>query len=259
MPNNQPHPKPDKNGGKKETTNRHVYVEPGVQIDFVKDLREQHKTEHDEDTAHNKRQLFWTKVGAVLVLAYAILTFWQACSTRQASLAATDSARTAVKSMRTDQRAWVIMAPEVSPDLVPEAALKLPIDVLNSGKTVARKVVMEAEVKVMLKGEPFDFSYDKRSVEMKTGTIFPNNGSATQITISTTNDRNNPRKLTTAEVQNLREGRAFVVFYSSITYLDIFDVTRWTHQCSIYTYSPLLLRGDLSFSDCVAYNDADNN
>jgi hypothetical protein len=41
-PQNNPDSDPHKKPGEKESTNRHVYVEPGVQIDFVKNLRDKH-------------------------------------------------------------------------------------------------------------------------------------------------------------------------------------------------------------------------
>jgi hypothetical protein len=72
----------------KETTNRQVFVEPGVKIDFVDDLREEHKTRHGENTAHQKSQLRWTKIAAGLVFIYTVVMGWQAILTHQ-SLKAT--------------------------------------------------------------------------------------------------------------------------------------------------------------------------
>jgi hypothetical protein len=81
---NAPHPDPDEYGREEKSTKRHVYVEPGVQIDLVQDLKEQHEAEQSKADAHNKKQLFWTKVAAFLVLVYAGITGWQACLTREA-------------------------------------------------------------------------------------------------------------------------------------------------------------------------------
>jgi hypothetical protein len=68
----------------KENTNRHVYIEPGTQIDFVDALKNQHQTERNEDKSDQDKQRFWTKVGAGLVAAYTLVTIWQACLTRSA-------------------------------------------------------------------------------------------------------------------------------------------------------------------------------
>src|ERR1035438_264438 len=83
MKEKHPHSNPKQDGPKKETTNRHVYVEPGVQIDFVQDLKDQHQAEQYKNTTNSNKQLFWTKVTAFLVLIYALLTFWQARSTNR--------------------------------------------------------------------------------------------------------------------------------------------------------------------------------
>jgi hypothetical protein len=61
----------------------HVYVEPGVQIDFVKDFRDKYDASQSESEANNKKQLFWTRASAVLIFIYAALTFWQGCSTHR--------------------------------------------------------------------------------------------------------------------------------------------------------------------------------
>lgn len=81
---NSPAANPDKHGGGKESSKCHVFVEPGIQIDFVKDLREQQKANQDENTSHSKKILWWTKVSAALIFVYAGLTAWQGYLTRQA-------------------------------------------------------------------------------------------------------------------------------------------------------------------------------
>lgn len=68
--------------GDDKSTNRHVYIEPGVQIDLVKDLKKTYESSQTDGTAHNKRQLFWTKVSAGLLFIYAGLTSTQACLTK---------------------------------------------------------------------------------------------------------------------------------------------------------------------------------
>jgi len=78
----QNHPGPaQKDGqGEKETTKRHVYVEPGVQIDLVEDFKKKYEASQSETTPQNKKQLLWTKVSAVLLFIYVGLTLWQARS-----------------------------------------------------------------------------------------------------------------------------------------------------------------------------------
>jgi|SRR5579864_3278022 len=57
----------------KESTNRHVYVEPGVQIDLVQDLKQKYESAQQDNTAHNKKVLRWTQVSAVLFFISAAL------------------------------------------------------------------------------------------------------------------------------------------------------------------------------------------
>lgn len=56
----QDHPRASthEGSGEKESTKRHVYVEPGAKIDFVEDLRKQQKAQQDENTVQQKKQLF---------------------------------------------------------------------------------------------------------------------------------------------------------------------------------------------------------
>ncbi len=82
-PQQNPHPDPHKKSGEKESTNRHVYVEPGAKIDFVEDLRKKYDTAQQESTAHSGRVLFWTKASALLLFVYAGLTGYQDYLSRQ--------------------------------------------------------------------------------------------------------------------------------------------------------------------------------
>ncbi len=59
--------------GEKESTNRHVYVEPGVQIDLVQDLKKTYQSGQADSTTHNNKQLFWTKISAALLFIVALI------------------------------------------------------------------------------------------------------------------------------------------------------------------------------------------
>ena len=77
------HPGHKSGEGQKENTNRHVYIEPGAQIDIVPELKKQHAAEREEDKATHNGQLLWTKVAAGLVFIYTVITGIQACNTRE--------------------------------------------------------------------------------------------------------------------------------------------------------------------------------
>lgn len=72
------HSGPKQEGTAEEFNHGMIHVKGSVEIDLVKDLREQQQRQHTERTAQNSKQLLWTKITAVLVFIYAGLTFWQA-------------------------------------------------------------------------------------------------------------------------------------------------------------------------------------
>jgi hypothetical protein len=95
---------PKHSNSEKEFANRHVYVEPGVEIDLVQDLKDTYETSQRDNTTHNDKQLFWTKISAGLILLYAGLTFWQACTARNALTSSKDN-------FRSEQRPYVWASP----------------------------------------------------------------------------------------------------------------------------------------------------
>jgi hypothetical protein len=127
-PQNNPTSDPHKKGGEKETTNRHVYVEPGAKIDFVEDLRQEYKANQSDSTTHNKQQLFGTKIGAGLVFVYVALTLWMARSAQK-------TAETAV----IDQRPYMVvkLPGNIVPKLAANVALHADVTIVNIGRTPA--------------------------------------------------------------------------------------------------------------------------
>lgn len=122
----------NKNGeGRKEPTNRHVYIEPGVQIDIdiVKALKEQHKTERADDKSTSNKQLMWTIITAGLVFIYTSIMFWQSCQTQQ-------TIATNKQQFAADQRPWLWIVPG---EFKVESGARVAVDVhiVNYGKTPA--------------------------------------------------------------------------------------------------------------------------
>lgn len=91
----------DGHGG--ESTKRHVYVEPGVQIDLVKNLREEYDANQKKNTAHSKRILFWTIVSAILLFIYSAITGYQASLTRESVKTAQRSVDVAQEAIKESQ------------------------------------------------------------------------------------------------------------------------------------------------------------
>jgi hypothetical protein len=98
--NNHPAPQPKQNRSDNESTNRHVYIEPGARIDFVQDIKDKYDSAKRDETAQNKKQLFWTKIATVLLLLTAGFAGLQGYLTR-------DSIRNNTKQFQIDQRPYI--------------------------------------------------------------------------------------------------------------------------------------------------------
>ena len=77
MSNDQKRADHKSNEGKNKPTECSVHIESEVQIDVVKDLKDQHKAERAEDKATSNKQLFWTKVATALIFVYTAFSGWQ--------------------------------------------------------------------------------------------------------------------------------------------------------------------------------------
>lgn len=107
LPDQQSNPDPNHKSGKEKPSNCHVYIDQGVKIDFVDDLREQYKTSHNYQKIQQNEQLFWTKIAAGLLLVTAIFAGWQGSSTKIAADAAKSAADTAKSTLIASQGAYV--------------------------------------------------------------------------------------------------------------------------------------------------------
>jgi hypothetical protein len=74
---NHPHPDPKQDCGGEKSNNRHVYIEPGAQIDFVQDLKQKYDSAQRDDNTNKAKQLFWTQIAATLLLITAFFAGWQ--------------------------------------------------------------------------------------------------------------------------------------------------------------------------------------
>jgi hypothetical protein len=144
-PKKNPRPDPHDSDPKEKSTNRHVYIEPGVQIDLVQDLRNDIKTAQTNGTADNRKQLFWTKVSAGLLLLYVGLTLWQAYSAQNSVNAIKDQ-------FERDQRPYIAITkfeifdsatskPRDPQDFEIGKPLTVNVDFKNIGKTPAVNIV----------------------------------------------------------------------------------------------------------------------
>jgi hypothetical protein len=124
-----------------ESTNRHVYLEPGVQIDLVKDFRQEYKAAQQDSSAHNQKELFWLKVSSGLILVYVLVTTWQACSTRKLVVTSQETLSTSESQFIKDQRPyiWISDIKMVTP--VDKQPISAKIYFANYGKSPAIRMV----------------------------------------------------------------------------------------------------------------------
>jgi len=90
-----------------KSANRHVYIEPGVQIDLVQDLKQKYETAQSDNAAHSKKILFWTKISAALLFIYAGLTLLMYFANKKSADAAKNAADTANTALHVGERAYI--------------------------------------------------------------------------------------------------------------------------------------------------------
>lgn len=82
--NNGPYT-PNNNSAKKESSDCRVFIEHGVKIDLVEDLRTKNEARHNETSTQQRKQLRWTKIGAIFVIIYTLLMGYQSCLFKSAN------------------------------------------------------------------------------------------------------------------------------------------------------------------------------
>jgi hypothetical protein len=250
--------------GKKHTesqeksTKCHVYVEPGVQIDLVEDLRQKYETAQSDNTSHSRKILFWTIASAILLFIYADLTAWQSCTNwRLLTLTRKTSER--------EDRAWVAVQPKGPFQIIPGGQLGFPFTVINTGRTPARHIHAEMWAKfipVTYQGEMIEKG---PRLEMEAGDLFPNNVNVIEIfkgeeiirqrTITPGGHETEAWPIETAEVRDFDQNKTYAIGYLVVSYDDIFGVRHWTRFCAFL--QPPSRKADTG--KCVAYNGEDDN
>ena len=127
--------KPHGEGSEEKSINRNIYIKSGVKIDLGDDLKKQQQIAHDESTAHQNTQIFWTKVAATLLLLSAGFTFWQACS-----------AERTYRLFQQSERPYVSIADREPLPLVPGQKVRCNVWFVNYGKTPAFEVLTTGKV-----------------------------------------------------------------------------------------------------------------
>jgi hypothetical protein len=167
--------------------------------------------------------------------------------------------------MQTDERAWLefrIPQSQAAGDAgLPMASgqpLDLPIQVMNSGKTVARNVVIDVFVEILDASQEASLENVYELANHKhergvTGTIFPNADYKLQVTRRW--DKGGIGPVTVPELTSLHEGRSYISTYGIITYDDVFNKHHWTKFC-MWGHTP---KGAFNAKTCTAFNSVGDN
>lgn len=205
----------------KESTNRHVYIEPGAQIDIVDSLKKQHKAERVEDKTQADKQLAWTIIGAGLVGLYTLVMFWQGCSSQKAAIAAKDAAVIANRALNLSTRAYIYTG-VAYPKFTDDAAM-LYIPLTNEGHIPSGEIEFAAH---QITAEPATFPPRNDSLKVVSHSCYtfryPPNPPGSFYTIHMPIDKGSLTKLT-------NESQVFYVA-GYISYADGFEedgIQKW--------------------------------
>jgi hypothetical protein len=239
MKKNKPNPAKDQvhadqhdKHGEKETTKRHVYVEPGAQIDLVQDLKDEYKTANSQTSTSNQKQLFWAKVSTGLIAIYALITFLM----YQANKKAADAAYTAAQMAVLDQRPW-LYAERFTLDNEPKLYEPIPISawLSNSGKTPGLNMQSSQQLLWRETEPPFPPELDEVARNgSPIGFVAPGlrqNKLLVGPHVAETN------KMNVIELDWYESGRTKLYFFVEISYCDSLGNRYWTKQCVSHAHT----------------------
>jgi hypothetical protein len=269
-PQNRPTSKPHEDSPKKESTNRHVYIEPGAKIDLVQDLKNAYHTANEQTSAHNDKTLFWARIGAIFTILYVGLTGLIYNSSRQSAEAAVKAAKAAQDGIKNttdqfhlDQRAWIGMQSMAIKIADPKDPIAGQAVVINTGKTFAFNC--RVDVSMYFTDEEEDIAKYAVSPQRRpvppdplpnVGSIPPNmprildvnpTGDA-RAKVSTFDTKQGRKQL----LELIRHKQRFIYLFGTVIYEDVFHTFHHTNFCG--QYDPDSSGG---FVACPTYNDAD--
>ena len=202
------------------------------------DLAKKNDAADKKKEARDKLRLRVEVSGLIIVIIYAGLTAWQACSTQRIVILTRDQ-------YHVDQRAWVGVTEIATPPELHEGTdLNSTAYLANTGKTPAFHVVQRAGFRILKADTPFDPVNEIRLCLPKNeGVIFPNSKRLLGIV--------SLGKITSQRAEELNSGAYRLYLFGEITYEDAFSVPHFTR------FSVRMELGNtLSFAPYGAYDDA---
>lgn len=156
--------------------------------------------------------------------------------------------------MRLDQRAWLgIVAIKPVPK-VPEIGkpIEAIVEIRNSGKTPARKIVVGVIGQPVKAGDNPTFSYEP-SKNLSFGTLFPNSSVTLPLNMSKEPDTGTVFPLSQETLDAIAKGQLAIYVHGRADYEDIFGVPHWTTFCG-----KLNATFDGHYGACQDHNDTDD-
>jgi hypothetical protein len=157
-------------------------------------------------------------------------------------------------TLRAEQRAWVtIKTADASPQLAEGRPIMAPISIVNTGKTPAKKPVLDTVVESVRNGDSPRLAYSFPHFNLTTGVVWPND--PRQFNAPLLDSAGNAQVVTPAMSADLLSGKSFIVVYGRIEYDDVFNAKHWTQFCKFYSYTS----GNYTAEKCTDYNGIDDD
>jgi hypothetical protein len=249
---------PKRHEDEEKSTNRHVYVEPGAQIDFVKEVREEYRTAQNESAAQNKKQLFWTKISAFLLLVYVGVTLLIYRANQQSndiSRQSLDVVQRAIISFAPDIKIYAVIDSRVKP--IPVVAWNFPVPIENLGSTPAKNIRFAVNGNFLMGALPDDFSFHDS-----------NKAQTTALPPKTTTYAA-PLAVGPNQIELVQRGVGHLYMYGWATYHDVFPgtpehVTMFCYELTVFSKNPRTPiapdeNGGVVFSFCKRHNCTDED
>jgi hypothetical protein len=154
------------------------------------------------------------------------------------------------KSFRIDERAWLSVATNIPANVNQGTKLSGSLIVQNTGKTPARKIVFECTLSVQRNSEVVPLDSPGMHSISDMGMLTPNSNSPMPCFQGSFEE---PVVLTSAQADNLLNGRAYLAEYGRGRFVDIFGGDHWVHFCIWHAYYNGI--GNYNAQSCTDFND----
>jgi hypothetical protein len=254
----------DQTSREEKSTQRHVYVEPGIKVDLVESLRAQHKTDQQENATHQSKQLFWTKIASGLLFITAGLAGWQGYSTKISANAAADAARISAKALTASNRSWIEarLAPPWDDDnmesnrkqLSDMKEIQIRFHLTNIGEIPITNLHAESAIEVLNWNESGNFQYLDPHVFVNASIVFPSRTFPILDTLFQPGYAHSAEQMTPELRNQLDTGQKYFIAYGKGAFDDAAG-KHWFRYCRwIALETPMPGGSPFHNRACVDYN-----